>query len=1085
MSDDLGRWTPEVLDQILEGTWVARHDFRAGPIVTSRKEPQDSALFIGYSDETFRKYMGGANYVYFGRSGRRFGNLKAAREAAGEGWVSALVVERELPVEIPQLIVEDAFAALEDLASYRRSLITAPVIAVTGTVGKSSTIRALRTILGREARRLAPSNVRKGLALGTANAPLDTPGSPFFAEVSISALWGEDGGAANFLRPDIALLTEVGLGMTHRVPTEQDTAVEKMNLINEMSPDGVFLFNTDMKFASYAHQRAQQQPVRSLGYGTEPSADYRILGTDLVPQRNGDLWQEITLQTSGEEFTLTVPAIGKAHAYANVAALAVADTLGISRDDAVARIARYTPSKTSEQIYGVSETSSGDRHTIVDGTFSATPLSMRNSFDLAAEVHRSRHHGTGDFVAVLSRIVALEDQSESAHAELAEPLAQAGVDRVYTYGPDLSELVDELSRRGLHAGHYESIDDLVKDMTASLRPGSTILLKGSKRASDFREVRTRLDSYFGREELSRSITVTGTVQGVGYRRWVKGQAESYGLFGWSRNAGSDVELFVQGQRPAVEEFVEVLSQGPTRAAVEAVHVEEAEPQQLTRFRTRASVSTSETSASDTPSEEPSGDGPTWPERYTAEVVEQAFGSQKLSSFCLALEAWRRGLRVSFSSPAGVRFSVSDGQKDVSFNGSRSSLTTRSAIRTVDDKNATLQRLQKAGVPTPKSRMFDMSAAEVTELITCAETEYRWPVVVKPVSGSRGDGVFANISTTDELRSCLQHITHELGATRVLLEEHARGDDFRIYVVGETVAAACQRVPANVIGDGRSSVKALIRAKNAERRKNPFLSKGLIKVDVEIESMLHRQSLGLDDIPEDGRYVQLRQKANASAGGDVVDVTDSLPEEVKQAAATAVKAVPGLEAAGVDVLLDMDADSPGDAFVVIELNARAHIGVNMYPTVGSGVDVPSVLLDHFFPETVGLNNRAADTAVFDLNTVLKPLQIGSAEDVTVKQMPQTAYPSRRCVEFDEAVRLTDRTAARLRRASRISGAVGAFEFSSDHARLIVCGEQEHVQDFLRRAQQILGRDLTEITPWNGLVVNGFQVRRIAEPTGRNA
>ena len=109
----------------------------------------ESALFVGYTDATFKQYMGDTNSVPFAPPGCRFGNLRAARRAAAQGWAVAMIVETELNVAVPQLVVRDAFAALEILAQHKRSLVKSAVIAVTGTVGKSSTLKALDTVLGK------------------------------------------------------------------------------------------------------------------------------------------------------------------------------------------------------------------------------------------------------------------------------------------------------------------------------------------------------------------------------------------------------------------------------------------------------------------------------------------------------------------------------------------------------------------------------------------------------------------------------------------------------------------------------------------------------------------------------------------------------------------------------------------------------------------------------------------------------------------------------------------------------------------------------------------------------------------------
>lgn len=467
-----------------------------------------------------------------------------------------------------------------------------------------------------------------------------------------------------------------------------------------------------------------------------------------------------------------------------------------------------------------------------------------------------------------------------------------------------------------------------------------------------------------------------------------------------------------------------------------------------------------------------GGDPAGPIGFEPSLVFQAFGSQKLSAFTLILESWRRGLTVRIESPRTTNFTVSDGERSVSFNGSRSSLTTREAIRTVDNKHQTLDRLRSAHVPVPKSRLFRLSRTSFEELLTIAERDYRWPVVIKPVRGSQGDGVFANITSAQELHEGYKSLAKDTAVDRILLEEHAHGDDYRIYVVGDVVVGGCRRVPANVVGDGYSTVSQLVSAKNDSRKRNPFLSKGLIRRDVEIDSMLKRQGLNYQSVPNAGVYVQLRQKANASAGGDVVDVTDDLPETVKTAAVSAVRSVEGLAAAGVDVLLDRNANTASESFVIIELNARAHIGVNMYPTHGVGVNAPKAIIDHFFPFTVEGSATPKTTLGLNLDSLLSPLRDGSASHVELSQIPDHAYPVRRKTTIRGDNDLTVGQRNRILLASRRFGISGSLEARSGSVQLVSAGEGDGVNAFLSRVETILNIELPPSTEWCGTVLMGF-------------
>src|SRR5690625_4568957 len=128
----------------------------------------------------------------------------------------------------------------------------------------------------------------------------------------------------------------------------------------------------------------------------------------------------------------------------------------------------------------------------------------------------------------------------------------------------------------------------------------------------------------------------------------------------------------------------------------------------------------------------------------------------------------------------------------------------------------------------------------------------------------------------------------------------------------------ERIPAFVIGDGSSSVKELISRKNRERKLNPHTSFRPIVIDDTLEGHVARQGFSLSSVPAQGEEVILRGNANLSSGGESVDRTDDLPQEILDAAVKAVGSVPGLTAAGVDLLYDDTQNENG--YIIIEINS---------------------------------------------------------------------------------------------------------------------------------------------------------------------
>lgn len=382
--------------------------------------------------------------------------------------------------------------------------------------------------------------------------------------------------------------------------------------------------------------------------------------------------------------------------------------------------------------------------------------------------------------------------------------------------------------------------------------------------------------------------------------------------------------------------------------------------------------------------------PKWPEHFQPSVVRHGFGGGKLSAYCLALEAWRRGLKVTLEAPNAAILRISDGEKSVRFNHSKPDKTSPEAVATLRDKYKTSQLLRQAGIPVPISYLFDPRKSDYADILESAK-RIGFPVVLKPVHGSEGNGVFANITHETQLHECYQELVNKFSNRSIVLERHHNGDDFRIYVIGEFIAA-CTRLPANIIGDGISTIEELISKKNETRKRNPFLSHGLIEADYEVHSMLARSGWDMSSIPPAGSTVVLREKSNASAGGDVIDVTNEIPPRIRDAAISAVRAIDGLFSAGVDVLWDTQSHDQSD-FVIIEMNSRAHIGVNMYPTNGTGIDMPKAIIDEFFPNTPRRSSKLFSTISFDRRQVVSMMTSKLVREVSLYPLSEHAYPVR--------------------------------------------------------------------------------------------
>jgi D-alanine-D-alanine ligase-like ATP-grasp enzyme/acylphosphatase len=362
----------------------------------------------------------------------------------------------------------------------------------------------------------------------------------------------------------------------------------------------------------------------------------------------------------------------------------------------------------------------------------------------------------------------------------------------------------------------------------------------------------------------------------------------------------------------------------------------------------------------------------------------------IDAYLVALEGWRRGLSLTFYEhttretdmkligfdPIGKLFSLESGTKKHFFYRTRGDIISNEAVDTGTDKEAAKKHLAEAGVAVPQG--FSFTSETPKEEVRDSLSKMEKPLVLKPTFGSLGKGVTTDIQSDEMFESSLQYIQSTYDYTDFIVEEHINGADVRVYVVGDEVAAATKRIPANVIGDGVHTIRQLIEEKNEARKLNPHTSTRLIKMDERLKGYLAAQSLSLDSVIEEDRTVFLNGGSNISAGGDSIDVTDALSDDVKQTAIAAVAAIPDLHHAGVDMIVN------DDLGVVIEINSTGSTALHTFPLYGRPQNVAEKIIDYYFPETKGI--ITSDQLFFDYRTILKQLRANQLKKIEITDAP---------------------------------------------------------------------------------------------------
>ncbi len=279
-----------------------------------------------------------------------------------------------------------------------------------------------------------------------------------------------------------------------------------------------------------------------------------------------------------------------------------------------------------------------------------------------------------------------------------------------------------------------------------------------------------------------------------------------------------------------------------------------------------------------------------------------------------------------------------------------------------DKEGTKKVLRDAGVPVPRGtviRYFD-------DLADAIEEVGGYPIVIKPLDGNHGRGITIDIRNWEEAEAAYD-VASEASKTRsVIVERYYQGRDHRALVVNGKLVALAERVPAHVVGDGKSTIAELVEETNRDPQRGDGHDNFLTKIIVDKGSLgiLARQGLSLESIPDKGEICFLRATANLSTGGIAVDRTDEVHPETVWMCSRVAKII-GLDIAGLDIVTpDISKPLREVDGVIVEVNAAPGFRMHVAPSRGLPRNVAGAVMDMLFPQ--GQNGRIPILAVTGTN-----------------------------------------------------------------------------------------------------------------------
>lgn len=299
-------------------------------------------------------------------------------------------------------------------------------------------------------------------------------------------------------------------------------------------------------------------------------------------------------------------------------------------------------------------------------------------------------------------------------------------------------------------------------------------------------------------------------------------------------------------------------------------------------------------------------------------------------------ACTRGIPFRYLDEARGLFTLQKGKKEFVFMDSLSPFSPAPSVMMGDDKLLTSAFLCRRRFSVPASQQI-RSVKDAQRFLHSYKSAVK-SVVVKPSDTDLGKGVTVDVTSSQELSQALAYARKF--SNRILIEEKVTGRDIRVLIIDYKAVAVLEREPANVLGDGRSTIKQLIlRRQTKLRRDDPRLS---IPMDAETNRVLKKQGCTLSSRPSKETKVFVRFTANRHTGGVTIDRTKELPKFFKKIAEDIAKAT-RLPVLGVDFCIP---DLKKKKYYVLEINPTPYLAFHTTPEIGKPVDTGKIFLDFF-------------------------------------------------------------------------------------------------------------------------------------------
>lgn len=391
--------------------------------------------------------------------GERFDAHRFIDEAFEKG-AAAVMISEDVKIDKPYIKVDDTAKQMLSLAGYYRSKFDIPIVALTGSVGKTTTKEFTHLVVN--------SKYKAIKTLGNLNNEIGLPQMLFMLDSSTEAAviemgmnhFGEIHRLSTATQPTVGIITNIGVSHIENLGSREGILEAKLEILDGLKKGAPLLLNGDNDLLS----TVKNDDYKIYFYAVDNDADFKAIDIKENPNTTS-----FTVQYFGKEQKITIPAIGKHNVYNALAAFAVGILLDIDAETAADALKTYEPSGMRQKVVEINGITS------IEDCYNASPDSMKAGITTLAGIQACKK------IAVLSDMLELGEYSEQAHYDVGTMAAENKIDYLLCVGSDAKYIVDGARDNGLlNAYLFDSKQSLTDKLFEIAEKGDAVLFKASR-----------------------------------------------------------------------------------------------------------------------------------------------------------------------------------------------------------------------------------------------------------------------------------------------------------------------------------------------------------------------------------------------------------------------------------------------------------------------------------------------------------------------------------------------------------------------------------------------------------------------------